>query len=364
MTTEKFNYNLYIKKKLIEWREAFEKSVGSTLNYSAIAKKMEDDFGIITSTQKISAMFDEQSNREVKLQELVALTTIFHIPLQDICEYPNAPSSNFDTFSLIKKSKFSSSAITQVNNRFYHGDYYCYYFKPKHYQDQLKPISTNLIEEAIINISIENGHSTITLKEMQAGTTFYGDPLPSFTLTGNLYHYKNTDMAYSFISDISGQRVMAIMFTYLNLSSDIRYYITAGMMTFSLNQIHTPLFQKMAIFRVRQNLKDEKQTEILRGILSLNTTPLVFDMETLEQLRQEDSVFKQMLTPEKAIKQCYAFSETALRSDLFSISNENVKMQKMLKLRKNSMLPAHEIINEPDYFADFIKHYQQDQLKN
>jgi hypothetical protein len=37
-------------------------------------------------------------------------------------------------------------------------------------------------------------------------------------------------------------------------------------------------------------------------------------------------------------------------------------MQKLLKLRRNSLYPAHEIVADPDYFADFIKHYQQSQL--
>jgi hypothetical protein len=39
-------------------------------------------------------------------------------------------------------------------------------------------------------------------------------------------------------------------------------------------------------------------------------------------------------------------------------------MKKLLKIRSSSLYPAHEIVSEPDYFADFIKHYQQAQLQS
>ena len=45
------------------------------------------------------------------------------------------------------------------------------------------------------------------------------------------------------------------------------------------------------------------------------------------------------------------------------VLTEDEKMRLLLKLRKNSLYPAHEIVTESDYFADFIKHYQQQQLR-
>lgn len=358
-----FRYNSHVKQKLIAWRDSFEEANSARLNYSAIAKKMEVDFHIKTSPQKISAMFDSASDREVKLQEVAALAQIFNIPLQNICEYPNAPASNIDLSKLVSQSKTRQSSIKQLNNSFYAGDYYCYYFKAKHHHDQLKPVEESDIEEATLKISIENGHTVVTLKEIKSSTTFYGKPMPSFTLTGNLYHFENTDIAYSFITDETGRRAMALMFTYLNLSADIRYYITVAMMTFSLNQTHNPLFQKMAVFRVRQNYDKPETAEILRGILALNTCPIVIDEETLNKLIDQDEVVKRLISSEKALKKCYIFSEAVIRSNSFFISDENEKIQKILQLRKNSLFPAHEIISEPDAFADFIKQYQCAQLK-
>lgn len=363
--SSEWNYNASIKRKLIAWRNAFETAnCDAKLNYAAIAQKMEEDFRITTSPQKISAMFDPLSKREVKLQELAALCQIFNIPIQDICEYPNAVASDLELSRLVSRKNAKRPIIKQLSNPFYEGRYYCYYFRPKHFQDKLKPVEESDIEEALLDICINNGQTTVTLTEMKTSKTFWGDQvLPSFTLTGKLYHFDNTDMAYSFITDATGRRAMALMFTFLNISADIRYYMTVAMMTFSANQTHVPLFQKMAVFRVKQDIHNNSEvSDTIRGILALNTCPIMIDEESLSQLITEDEYIRKLISPEKALKKCYVFSEAAIRSDSFFIHDEDEKMQKILKLRKNSLFPAHEIVSEPDYFADFIKHYQQRQM--
>jgi hypothetical protein len=362
---KKLDYNARVKERLIAWRDAFEEAnCGAKLNYSAIADKMKHDFDITTSPQKISAMFDSQSQREVKLQEVAALCQIFNIPMQSICEYPKAPVSDMERLSLVKRKNAKQEGIRHLNNAFYEGQYYCYYFRPKHFHDKLKPVEESILEEAMLDIRIKHGNTVVTLTEMKVGKTFTGDKVPqSFVLTGNLYHFENTDMAYSFLTDETGRRAMALMFTYLNLCADIRFYITVGMMTFATNQTHVPLFQKMAVFRVRQKVhEDPKQAELVRGILALNTCPIVLDEETMDRLVAEDEDLASLIAREKALKKCYVFSEAAIRSGCFFIQDDDVKMQKLLKLRRNSLYPAHEIVSEPDYFADFIKHYQQSQL--
>lgn len=363
---EERTYNAHVKQKLIAWRDAFEKAnCDAKLNYSAIAERMERDFGISTSPQKISAMFDRQSSREVKLQELAALCQIFNIPIQDICEYPGAPSSDMDVSGLISRKNGKRNAVRHLNNPFYQGRYYCYYFRKKHFQDKLKPVEESDISESIMDIQIENGNTTVTLTENKVTSNFFGDQVAhAFTLTGKLYHFENTDMAYSFITDTTGRRAMALMFSFLNLSADVRYYMTMGMMTFAMNQTHVPLFQKMAVFRVRQDVyNDPEQADVVRGILALNTCPIILDEETMLRLMEEDEDIRKLISPEKALKKCYNFSETAIRSASYFIHDDDAKMRLLLKLRKNSLYPAHEIIAEQDYFSDFIRHYQQNQLR-
>ena len=360
-----WNYNTAIKERLVRWRNEFEAAnCGAKLNYAAIAQRMEEDFHITTSPQKISAMFDPVSRREVKLQELAALCQIFHIPMQDLCAFPNAAASDLELSGLVSRKNARNLAIKQLNNPYYQGTYYCYYFRPKHFRDRLKPVEESDIEEAILEISIKDGQTTVTLQEMKARKTFYEDQmLPSFTLKGKLYHIDDTDMAYSFITDATGRRVMALMFTFLNISADIRFYMTIAMTTFSANQTHLPLFQKMAAFRVRQDVYGNRAvSDTIRGILAMNTSPIMIDEETLAQLTAEDEDLRKLISPEKALKKCYVFSEAAIRSDSFFIHDEDEKMQKMLKLRKNSLYPAHEIVAEPEYFADFVKNFQKRQL--
>ena len=365
MQNEEYSYNMLVKKRLIDWQDKFKKENKATLNYTAIAEAMETHFNIQTSTQKVAAMFNSQSNREIKLQELVALATLFNIPLWDICEYPNNPNSGINTASLIKGNKTNNGPIRELNNPYYFTSegqyYYCYYFRPKHFQNRIRPIDDTPIEEARMSISLKDGHTIVKLEEMKSNTTFFGDPMPSFVLTGKLYHFENTDMAYSFINDDTGRRAMALMFTFLNLSADIRYYMTVGMMTFSLNQTHEPLFQKMAVFRVRQNYQEDQTAEVLRGILSLNSSPLIIDEKTLEKLK-EDEGMRKFLSEGQSPDRYYLFNEAILR-DSFLISDDHERMLMLLQLRKNSLYPAHEVVSEPDTFTDFIKQYQLDQLE-
>lgn len=364
---EEWNYNTTIKKRLIAWRKEYEKvNCITKLNYAAIAQKMEEDFHIVTSPQKISAMFDILSNREVKLPELAALCQIFNIPMQDICAYPNVVTSDLDRSRLTSRKNSRNNSIKQLNNNFYEGRYYCYYFNTKHYSDKLKPVEESDIEEAIMDISIKTGETIVTLKEMKTAKNFYGDKtLPSFTLTGKLYHLENPNIAYSFVSDSTGRRTMALMFTFINVSADIRYYIEVAMMTFSANQIHLPLFQKMAAFRIRQDFQHHQEvSDTIRGILALNTSPIIIDEETVTKLIAEDERFNKLISPSKALKKGYIFSEAAIRSDSFFIQDEDLKTQLLLKLRKNSLAAAHEIVSNHESLVAFIKHFQQNQLND
>lgn len=107
MSNDTFNYNMFVKHNLIKWRDAFETTNHVTLNYTAIANALQTHFNISTSTQKVAAMFNSQSPREIKLQELVAIAQIFDIPLWDLCQYPNNPDSGINTYSLTKQTKDS-----------------------------------------------------------------------------------------------------------------------------------------------------------------------------------------------------------------------------------------------------------------
>jgi len=355
-------YNAVVKARLDDWRKKFETHNNVRLNYAAIAEKMKK-MGIHTSAQKIGAMFDpEKPEREVKLRELVALCKMFRIPMMEICDFSDFPD-HIDVAELVRGDGTKGEEIAQFTDKFYIGDYFCYTFEAKHYEDRIYPVQKSNLEESRLNISIEQGETIVTLSEMKATTSFYGKAMPSFVLKGKLYHLKNTDMAYSFVSDPTGRRSAALFFSYLNLSDDVRYYMTVAKLGISTNQTHMPIFQKMAVFRERQNVyTNAEEADIVRGILALNTAPIILDEETIEELIREDEDFQRLLSTDRALKKCYAFSEMALRCEAFFIEDEYEKMKKMLKLRKNSMLAGYEVVYEPNNFADFIREYQKNQM--
>ena len=133
------------------------------------------------------------------------------------------------------------------------------------------------------------------------------------------------------------------------------------MLTFSTNKTHEPLFQKMALFRVRQNLDNLNTTNMLRGILSLNSTPIVIDQDTLEDLRKDETL-KRLLAPDKAVfTNCSVFLESFISSNSYFIPDENERMNVLLQIRKNSLYPSQEIISEPEHFNLFIKNHQTHQ---
>lgn len=365
-SNENSDYNALVKKRLFKWRRDFEQALGEqTLNYSGIADMMFQRFHIKTSPSKIRAMLDGEPNREVKLSELVALAQIFDIPLWNICELPETSKDNKYTsdidFSRLLKGKHKDSGIHPLTNPYYADDYYCYYFNTRYHYDRLKSGKNSKIEEAKMTININEGRTTVTLNEMQLNRTFCGDPQPPFQFTGELKLLENSSIAYSFLSDKDARRAMALMFRYINLNYDLRHYIPVGMLTFSSNQIHEPLFQKMAVFRVRQDYTNPQTSELLHGILSLNSAPLVIDNDTLQELRKDEN-FARLLSSDKAVfTNCSVFLESSIKSNAYFIQDENEKMNLLLQLRRNSLYPSHEIVSEAEPFTDFIMHYQMRQ---
>ncbi len=361
-----YSYTRLVKKRLIEWKKSFEDQLGGIeLNYAGISRTLEQQFGIYVSAALIGKMFVQDDDREVRLDVLTALAQLFDIPIWEICEHPSNAPSSIEVGSLIKWKNKGYRDRKPITNRYYEGDYYCYYFYPEDSDDDIRPVEELPIKEGIMSIGIENGRTRLTFRQTNSEKGFYGDTLKPYVLTGNLYRFEQSNLVYSFIVNEDGRRFMALMFSYLELASDIRYYMTMGMLTLSIAQVHNPLFQKMAVFRERQNLNDKSQVSVLRGILALNSSPIILDPETCRKLIEENPILENVLSPDRALlKDCMLFSEAAIRSSLFTVSDKYDKTNLLLKVKSMSLLPAHEMASEEDYFARFIKEYQMRQMKN
>lgn len=367
MNDEKENlYNQNIKKRLSDWLENL-RDMGFDINFRKLYENMESTYKIKTSEQKLRQMFDPTKPREIKLAELAALAHMLQIPLSTLCEFPNTPAVTLEQPWIYPKDNSKKQAgISKLVNEFYNGEYFAYYFKPKHY-DRLdlggkEPVSGSLIEEARLEIRIEKGEPYVILEELSSTRDFYDQKeLDRFILKGKLYLIENPKIAYSFITDSAARRAVALMFEYRDFNKDILYYRTAAMLTISSNELHKPLFQKIALFRVPQDLSDVSDESILRGILALNTGPIMIEKNLFDQAKHSEQYSKYKLNElePKEEKTYYFFSEAAIRDSAHNWSaDESVKI--LLKLREMSIFQAHEIVSEPEHFGIFIKNYQQE----
>lgn len=358
-------YNQKIKERLSEWLDNLRES-GFDINFRKLCENLESTYKLKTSEQKLRQMFDPTKPREIKLAELAALAHMLQIPLSTLCEFPNTPAVTLDRpWIYHKEYKNKRPGISKLMNDFYNGKYFAYYFKPKHF-DRIdlggkEPVSSSVIEEATVEIKLEKGEPYVILKESSITHDFYGQKiLDNFILKGKLYLIETPKIAYSFLTDPAARRSIALMFEYRDFSKDILYYRTAAMLTVALNEIHTPLFQKIALFRVPQDLSDTANENIIRGILALNTGPIMIEKNLFEEAKnsEEYSRYKLKDLEPKEEKTYYIFSEAAIRDSAHNwTADESVEI--LLKLREMSIFQAHEIVSEPEYFRNFIKDFQQ-----
>lgn len=363
------SYNNTVKKRLSSWLCQL-RAQGFDLDFSMLASRMLLDYNINTTDQKLRAMFAE-GDRKIQLAEMVALCHMLRIPLQDMCEFPNAPSDCFDLFSApwvknfrTKQTTENTQGIVPLSNEYYCGRFYCYYFYPKHYTNSLNgtPVDQMKIEAAEIMVENKDGSAFVTMEEKSGLVNFYGDQvLDEIKLQGRLYLTERTHQAYCFLTDHLGKRTVFLMFDYHEYSKDIMYYRTAAMLTVSRNERCAPMFQKMAMLRVEQDLSDPKVDTILRGILSLNTGNLFIQKAVFDQLKQQNPALDKINCEPVSY---YVLSE----SDLLRPSSEDQltfedRQYRLMQLRRASEYQAHEVVLEREEHAPYMKKLQQTQIR-
>lgn len=360
------DYNEKVKEALYEWKIELEKDC-YRLNFESLSERLEEN-GILISAQLLRRMFNPDSDYKVPLKELVAVTQILGIPLNIVCKPFSFSNINLETSGILKRRKTKKEeGIEYFFDLFYDGEFYAYYFKQKHLDsislNGQTPIEGMEIEEARIQINNTDNCTLLELEELTPHRDFYNkEELSRFILEGQLYTIRSK-MAYSFIKDPEARRTITLMFNYKSYSKDIMFYRTAAMLTISTNEKQTPLFQKMAIFKERQNLNDPKESDVIRGILALNSNPIMIGAEVFDEMCKNDKILekiKEIQNPKS--RSYYTFNEADLRNLPIPCQSEE-RMKTILKLRQHSCFPAHEIVSEPEYFGEFIKNYQQAQLE-
>lgn len=361
-------YHQDIKERLAAWRENLRKERGMDLDFEALEDRMMD-YGIPTTQQKLRAMFDReftQKSRKIQLAEMIALCQILKLPIYDICALPALSEAVSDTPWLkpIKGDIPKSTGVLSLCDPHYYGDYYCYFFMPRHYpRSRLdgKHLAEGIpLKMVQLTITEENGISTAKLIDGTAVRQFSLEAdREKVLMEGRVFLIERTKLAYCVLMDEKARRIIVLLFSYRNYSTDIMFYRTAAMLTASFDDPAAPLFQKMAMFRVPQELSDPAAEARVRGILALDDRDILVEKDAFDALVLEDPEFAR-LTPASA--QYYRFRESDILDGDLPWKFQDL-MQRYLRLRQVSELSPHQIVTNSNVLSDFCRMVQQDILR-
>ena len=347
------DYHEAIKKKLCQWRTKQENENLMEIDFPMLVQRMQQ-YGVYTSEQKLKAMFALGNDRKIQLAEIVALCELLRFPLGDICALQRKPDETDFRYPWLKKKSDGTAAkigeITALTDVHYHHEYHCVYFRTRYHSPLelggRKPAQAIPLKMVKLKIFMENGTSQAIL------TDEYG-----FQISGRVFLIERSRQIFVRLLDAKGLRFIHLLLPYRNYSVDPMYYRTAGMMTISYNDREAPLFQKMAMFRMKPDLRDLATESLIRGILTLDSREIMIEEEDFEALIQEDEAFAELKDFVKP-KQYYVFREEDFANPKLSWNREE-RIRKLLHLRQMSELSAHEIVSDSEDLAKFLKEIQE-----
>lgn len=366
--SEQYDYYQLLKWRLREWRLTFEINNNVVLNLEALAEQMSN-YAVNTSAKRLATLFDGKKG-EVRISEVVALCKIYNIPLS-ICDLPvPVVQTNIDkTYRKLsdpngkdERGELGENVVKPTISAYYDGRFYVYSFCSKYDPDHVQQVKEATLVEGTLDIQYDGGKTMLTYTEQKNARGFNGEILANFVLKGELVHLTNPDICYALLLDKQARRAMAVFFKYLNLSNDVRYYMTLSVMKTSDNMNHLPVFQKMAAFRNPQDLEDENFQKIIRGMLNMNTTPCIaLSGEYLELLRKTGDRLAKFVNPEKAQRVCYMFEERDLRAKAFAGKPADYRTERLLQLRAEDMLQGLILVEDTEKLTDFVGNLQKEQ---
>ena len=357
-------YHVKIKEKLAKIMDNYDK-MGFSINFERLSDVMKTEYNLDVSAQKLRAMFDIQNtSRKLQLAELAAVCDILGISLNELCQFPSSPVRELNPSWLDPKDDEHKSKIPHIlDNRFFYGKYYCYYYKQrplsgaklgKKFAAKETPIYC-----AELNIYEKNGFSYAAMTESFTSQNFdMTHPMESFTYEGKVYLLDNPNQVYMMLMDKGGSHFMCIVFDYQNYTKDVMYYRSAALLT-SGTSTKKPLLEKIIILRQKLDLSNKKHLEMLRGMLTLNAHKISIRKSVFEDLCKE---YPNLNTIPRTEESYIVFNEMEIlnhNSDM----EYNDKKNSILVLRQNSELPIQCLIDEDGDFHEMVKEFQQSLMK-
>lgn len=352
-------YHNIIKNKLAAVVQRYNEA-GFTVSFERLSDILLSQYSLEVSVQKLRKMFDTQDkNRKLQLVEVAAICDIFGISMNELCQFPTAPSRELNPSWLISKDKSAEPTQTMLGNPMFHGKYFCYYYKPK-------PLSNarlgnrfaaqeTTIFSAEFEIEEKNGFSYATLTEKpKTQNSYMAHPEEESVYTGKVYLLENPNQVYMMLQDKGGMHFMTLVFEYQNYAKSRMYYRTAAMITSSVFKKH-PLFERMVILREKLDLSDKNHLKMLEGMLTLTSHKILVRKEVFDDLRKSCPNLNGLPC---AQEEYLVFNENEILNH-HSKMDYNQKKENILLLRRNSELPIQNVTVEDDDFHEMIRDFQQ-----
>lgn len=353
-------YHLRIKEKLAEVVASYNEA-GFSVSFEKISDILAEQYGLEVSVQKLRKMFDkDDANRKIQLAEAAAICDIFGISLNELCQFPSAPSRELNPSWLIPKGKNTDPASTVLSNRMFHGKYYCYYFKPKMVSNARLGNKCAALETPIHYAELEIGEkSGFSYAELTEKTTsknsYWANPDEESVYSGKVYLLENPNQVYMMLQDKGGMHFKTVIFEYQNYSKSKMYYRTAAMLT-SSNINKMPIYEKMVILREKLDLSDKTHLELIRGMLTLTSHKVMVKKDVFESMCSIRSELKEL---PYSLEEYFVFNENEILNHHCDL-DYNTKKSDILFLRQNSELPVQSVTVEDEDFHEMIRDFQQE----
>ena len=328
---------------------------------------------------KWNHLFDEGA--VIPLPVIVALADILHIDLADLIgadQFAYDKAANAATFypydlgtakelNWLPMSLEKQNGLAEISkkDRYYLGDYYIYYFRPKQFTRKTRGRESEPSYSQILcgklNLKIQGEKTVATLEEQVDRKTFLeNEPMPSIVMQGRAYRLTDSEQVYMMLNDAKGQSQMALMMPYYTMRRDVVYFNMGGILRPSAELHQVPLLQKAAIFRRPIDL--EKYGAMLRGLLAMTGESLFLQKENFARSR-----VKAQLPEEQWQKILHAEGEYFVvhLNELLDAADlrYETKMSVMLQLQGLSEANAVQAVRVDDEFPAFTKRMQKDDLE-
>ena len=352
-------YHNIIKNKLAAVVQRYNEA-GFTVNFERLSDILLSQYSLEVSVQKLRKMFDTQDkNRKLQLVEVAAICDIFGISMNELCQFPTAPSRELNPSWLISKDKSSEPTQTMLANPMFHGKYHCFYYKPKPLSHARLGNRFAAQETALYSAELEieekNGFSYATLTEKpKTQNSYMAHPEDESVYSGKVYLLENPNQVYMTLQDKGGMHFMTLVFEYQNYAKSKMYYRTAAMITSSIFK-KKPLFERMIILREKLDLSKKEHRNLLEGMLALTSHKILVRKEVFDDLLKN---YPNLNGIPHAQEEYLVFNENEILNH-HSQMDYNQKKESILLLRRNSELPIQNVTVEDDDFHEMIRDFQQ-----